>query len=167
MIISAIVAMARNRVIGHGSQLPWDLPDEMRYFMKTTRGHHVIMGRKTYDTMGCPLPNRTNLVVSRQRGLYIGGCVVLPDVVKGITTARGRGEKEVFVIGGAEIYRQALPFVHRLYLTTVEDDVVGDVFFPEFDVGAWQVVYELYHAQDNRHPYAFTIRVLEPLRPSG
>ncbi len=162
MIVSLVAAMAENRVIGKNGQLPWRLPDEVKHFKKLTVDHTVIMGRKTYDEVGRPLPNRRNVVISRNSSFRPPGVVVVPSVEEAL--ALGATEDEVFVIGGGEIYRQSLPLADRLYLTTVHASVEGDTVFPAFDETAWALEAESYHPADDRHPVAFTIRAYSRIR---
>ena len=133
MILSAIAAYSKNRAIGVENQLPWHLPADMRYFMRTTKGHHVLMGRKTFESMGVPLKNRTNIVVT-SNPFYVGsGLVVVHSIKEGIEFARERGEEELFIIGGAEIYKQSLPLLDKLYITEIDLIVPGgDAFFLNF-----------------------------------
>lgn len=127
------------RVIGRGGTLPWHLPEDMRFFRRTTTGHAVIMGRKTYESIGRPLPHRRCLVVSRAPGLVLEGCEVFGDLDRAIAAAR-ESDPEPILIGGAEIYRLGLPQVTRIYLTEVRRALSGDAFFPELEEGAWQEV---------------------------
>ena len=124
--------MDENRVIGYKNKLPWNLPSELRYFRETTKGKPVIMGRKTYQSIGMPLPNRTNIVVTRATNLEIPGCVVVHSVAEAIQEARGLDQEEIFIIGGAEVYKETLPLADRLYVTKVGLEVDGDTFFPEY-----------------------------------
>jgi dihydrofolate reductase len=163
--ISLIWAMTRNRVIGRDNDLPWHLPDEMRHFMRTTSGHPVIMGRKQFEAMGKALPKRTNIVMTRSRTFRAEGALVVADLDAALVAARAdaaaRGVDEIFVIGGAEIYALALPIADRLYFTLIDADIEGDTRFPPFDENAWREVSRESHPIDARHPYAFTIRILE------
>lgn len=155
MSISIIAAMASNRVIGRGNGLPWNLPADTRFFKETTRGHPVIMGRKTFDTMGKPLPGRRNIVITRRSDLEIPGA----EVVSGLQEALDRVDvehDEVFIIGGAEIYRLGLGLADRMYLTLIHDSFEGDTFFPEFDESRWVVVSREDHEPDERNPHAFS-----------
>lgn len=164
MIISLIAALTENRVIGKNNDLPWSLPDDMRYFMKTTTGHNVIMGRKNYDSLPPkfrPLPNRTNIVITRQKDFVAPNCKVMHSIEEGIDMARSAGEQEVFIIGGAEIYRLALPLAQRLYLTEIKESLPGDTFFPEFARNQWRELSRQSHLEDDRHPYAFDFVVYE------
>lgn len=139
-----IAAMSRNRVIGRGNDLPWNLPEDLKYFREMTRGFPVVMGRKTFDSMGKPLPNRINIVVTRQEGWGALGVETFTSVGEAIHEAQmaafERGLSQIFVIGGGEIYKLALPKAHRLFLTEVDADVQGDAFFPEFDCPPWREV---------------------------
>ncbi len=158
MTISLIAAVSENRVIGKDNDLPWKLPDDMKFFMQTTKGHHVIMGRKNYDSLHekyKPLPDRTNIVVTRQTGFNAPGCIVVNDIGHGVTHAREAGEKELFVIGGAEIYRLSLPFANKLYITEIHAKVDGDTFFPELDLSRWKEVFRAPHPADERHRFSF------------
>ncbi len=138
-----IAAMASNRVIGIDNRLPWRLPADLRHFKAMTLGKPVIMGRKTWDSLGRPLPGRLNLVVSRQSGLQLEGAEVLPSLEAAIARASEwaseQGVDELMLIGGAELYRQAQPLARRLYLTRVALEPAGDAWFPELDAG-WQRV---------------------------
>jgi dihydrofolate reductase len=164
MIVSAIAALSRNNVIGKNNDLPWRLPDDMKFFMETTKGHHVIMGRKNYDSLHekfKPLPNRTNIVITRQKDFNAPGCIVLHNVEAGLKIAEKNAEPECFIIGGAEIYKLAMPFTTRLYLTEIHAEVDGDTFFPDIDKDAWIEVSRKHHGVDTRHPYAFDIVVYD------
>lgn len=136
--ISILVAVASNGVIGAGNRLPWHLPDDLRYFKRLTTGHCVVMGRKTYDSIGRPLPNRRNIVITRQPDLRIDGAEVAHSLDEALSACAG--DDEIFVIGGAEIFRQVLDRTDRLYLTELMRDHEGDVFMPEYDRGQWQEV---------------------------
>jgi dihydrofolate reductase len=164
MIISHIAAMAENRVIGKNNDLPWKLPDDMKFFMNTTKGHHVIMGRKNYDSLHekfKPLPNRTNIVVTRQKAFRAPGCIVVNSIDDAIAIARKNSESETFVIGGAEIYKLSLPVTNRIYLTEIHARVDGDTYYPEFSKNEWKEVSRVPHAADERHPYAFDFVIYE------
>ncbi|GAB3250365.1 dihydrofolate reductase [Chitinimonas naiadis] len=127
-MLSLIAALARNHTVGINNTLPWHLPDDLKYFKATTSGHPIIMGRKTYDSIGRPLPNRHNIVVTRDTRWQAEGVTVVHSIADAIKAA---GEvDEVFLIGGATLYAEALPFADRLYLTEIEADIEGDAFFP-------------------------------------
>ena len=164
MIISMIAAVSKNRVIGRDNDLPWKLPDDMKFFMETTKGHHSIMGRKNYESIPHkfkPLPNRTNIVVTRQKNFNAPGCIVVDSVEKGLTIARQNHETEAFVIGGAEIYKLGLPFADRLYLTEINAEIQGDTFFPEYDKSQWKETSRQHHGKDERHVYDFDFVVYD------
>ncbi|HEY5690899.1 MAG TPA: dihydrofolate reductase [Cyclobacteriaceae bacterium] len=158
MTISLIAALTENRVIGKNNDLPWRLPDDMKYFMRTTTGHHVIMGRKNYDSLPSnfkPLPNRTNIIVTRQPNFVAKGCKVVNSIEAGIEIAKSNNEKEIFIIGGAQIYEQALPIAQQLYLTEIKAEVSGDTYFPKIDKTRWQEVSRVSHGADEKHQFAF------------
>ena len=142
--LSLIVAATRNHVIGDDNQMPWHLPEELRYFKQRTMGKPVIMGRKTWDSIGRPLPGRLNIVISRQTGLRLDGAEVFSDVSQAIVRAQnwacGHGADEVMIIGGGQLYRQSLPQANRVYLTRIEMEVPGDTHFPELPFDEWQRV---------------------------
>lgn len=157
--LSLIVAMARNRVIGADGKIPWHLPGELKLFKELTMGHHIIMGRKTYESIGRLLPGRTTVIVTRQRDYRVPGAIVVHSLAEAI--AATGGDEEVFVIGGAEIFREALPLADRIYLTTVEADVPGDTFMPQFDRAAWREQSSRSFPADERNRYAYTLAVHE------
>ncbi len=164
MTVSAIAALSRNRVIGKDNDLPWRLPDDMKFFMETTRGHHVIMGRKNYDSLlpkFKPLPNRTNIVITRQRDFQAPGCTVFHAIGPALDLARNNSEEECFIIGGAEIYKLAMPHTTRLYLTEIDAHIEGDTYFPEMNMKEWKETSRTHHPADQRHPYAFDIAVYD------
>lgn len=160
--IALVAAIAENGVIGRGGGLPWRLPDDLKFFKKLTVDHTVIMGRKTYEEVNRPLANRRNVVISRDPAFRPDGVVVVPSLEEAL--ALGATEDEVFVIGGGEIYRLALPYADRLYLTIVHAAVEGDTYFPAFDKEAWVLDDELFHAADERHAMSFTFRTYVRLR---
>ena len=131
-----VVAMSQNRVIGRAGGIPWDLPEDRKHFVAVTRGHALIMGRATYDSIGRPLPKRRNIVVSRNPALAIEGCDVVPSLEQAIELARTEDDAPR-VIGGGQLYAEALPLATRIHLTEVEGEVEGDTFFPELPPGQW------------------------------
>lgn len=158
MTISMIAALTRNRVIGRNNDLPWHLPDDMKFFMLTTKGHHVIMGRKNYDSIPekfRPLPNRTNVVISRQSGLKLPNCIVVNSLEAAVEIAKKAGEKELFIIGGSSIYTLGMPLADRLYLTEIDTELQGDTYFPAVDKSRWREVSRKHHPADDRHAYPF------------
>lgn len=163
-IITLIAAVGRNGVIGRDNDLPWRLPDDMKHFMRTTRGHAVVMGRKTYESMDGPLKGRRNIIITRQDGYVREGAEVVGGLDEAIKLA---GDvDEVFIAGGEQIYRLALPVAHRMLLTEVDGEFDGDVRFPEFDSKDWREISREHHEADDRHSHAFDIvchqRIGEP-----
>ena len=155
--------MDRARVIGVGNKMPWHLPDELKRFRSVTSGYPVVMGRKTFESIGRPLPNRRNIVITRQPGYVAPGCEVAPSLTDGLELVGN----DAFVIGGGEIYAQALPLANRLYLTYVDTEVAGgDTRFPQVDPAEWREVERERHEADERHAFAFTYVTLERVRPS-
>ena len=160
MIVSLIVAMDRRRGIGKDNRLPWRLSADLKRFRELTMGHHLIVGRKTFESIGKPLPGRQMIIVTRQAGLQVESCFVAQSVDEALRLARERGESEVFVIGGAEIYAQTLALADRLYLTLVEAEVEADTFFPEFDEAEWLAQETVQHEADEKNQYPFTFKSL-------
>lgn len=156
MRISLIVAVSENNIIGRDNALPWNLPDDLKFFRKKTEGHPIILGRKNYEAIGRALPNRRNIVVSRQTDLHIEGCDVVSSVEAAIDLAKETEDEEIFIIGGGEIYRLAFPLSDRVYLTRVHAEVEGDVTFPELSDEDWKEVERARHPADELHAYAFT-----------
>lgn len=166
MIVSLIAAVSENGVIGKNNDLPWHLPDDMKYFMQTTKGHHVVMGRKNYESIPekfRPLPNRTNIVVTRQEKFRAPGCIVVHDLERALAIGESNAEPELYIIGGAEIYRQGLALTNRMYLTEIHARIDGDVFFPEFHKREWKEVSRKPHGTDERHAYAFDFVIYDRL----
>ncbi|WP_426754416.1 dihydrofolate reductase [Myxococcus sp. Y35] len=154
MKLSAIVAMAANRVIGAGNQLPWRLPADLARFKRLTMGHTLVMGRKTYESIGRPLPGRTFIVVTRQRDFAPAGVQVAHSVDDALVQAEASGDPEVFIAGGADLYAQTMDRVQRLYLTRIDRDFPGDTWFPHVDLSGWRCVEEEQHL-DAEPPFAF------------
>jgi dihydrofolate reductase len=161
LIISLLVAMDEKRGIGKAGKLPWHLSSDLRRFRELTMGHHMIVGRKTFESIGKPLPGRHTIVATRNSNFKHEGCFVTRSVEDAIALARERGETEVFVIGGAEIYAQALDAADRIYLTQVHAVVDADTFFPEFDPGHWIETHHIDHPADEKNQYSFTFKILE------
>ena len=145
--------MSRNGVIGRGNQLPWHLPADLKHFKQLTIGHTIIMGRKTWQSIGRPLPERRSIVISRDPRFDAPGATVVTNLDEALAAAGD--EAEVFVIGGAQVYRLALPRADRLYVTHIEADVPGDAFFPAIDPSQWTAVSREEHPVDERHAYPF------------
>ncbi len=148
-----IVAMAQNRTIGVNNTLPWRCPEDLKHFKTLTMGHHMIMGRKTFDSIGKPLPGRTTVVVTRDRNLQIEGCVMAHSLQDAIRACAG--DSETFIVGGAEIYAQALPMADTLYITEIQQDVAGDAHFPEFDKRQWKETSREARSQETPQPLEY------------
>lgn len=162
MLVSAIVAVGRNGVIGKDNQLPWYLPADLAYFKRTTLGHCILMGRNTFRGLGRPLPKRTNIVITRDPYFTADGVLTAHSMEDALGIAYDLGETEAFVIGGGEIFRESADLWDRLYLTEVAVSVDGaDVFFPELDMTDWHEVWREEHAPDEKNEWAYTFRVLE------
>lgn len=157
MTLSFVVAMAQNRVIGRDNRLPWHLPADLRHFKRITLGKPVLMGRKTYESIGRPLPGRTNIVITRNTRYSAPGCRAVHSITEALDAADPAGE--VMVIGGASLFEQILGRAERIYLTLVHADAQGDVRFPEIDPGEWQEVQREDHPADenNTLPYSFIL----------
>ena len=162
-MLSIIVAVADNGVMGSNNQLPWRLPDDLKHFKALSLGKPIVMGRKTFDSIGRPLPGRLNIVISRQPGLEIPGCRVVTSIDEALAAAQPA--PEVVIVGGADIYRQVLPQVQIIHLTRVHANIAGDVLFPELQEHEWREVAKEYHPADERHAHAFTFSTLERVGP--
>ncbi|HKQ13428.1 MAG TPA: type 3 dihydrofolate reductase [Steroidobacteraceae bacterium] len=162
-MISIIVAVAENGVIGSNNRLPWHLPDDLKRFKALSLGKPIVMGRRTFDSIGRPLPGRTNIVISRQSKLVIAGTVVVLSLDDALIAASAA--PEIVVIGGAEIFKQVLPRTNTIHLTRVHARVAGDVFFPELDPLQWREAAVEHHDADERHQYAFSFVTLQRNQP--
>lgn len=161
MKISAIVAMSENRVIGRNNQLPWHLPADLRHFKKITLGHPIIMGRKTFTSIGRPLPGRRNIVISRNTQFQAPGCEVFHSTDQALQALNHA--QEIFIIGGAQLFQEFLPRINRLFLTIIHADIVGDAFFPEIDYSKWQEVAREAHNADSENQYKYSFITLDKL----
>ena len=159
MTISIIAAMGKNREIGVQNNLPWNLPDDLARFKKLTSGHAVIMGWKTHESIGRPLPARKNIVISLYADSKVPGCIVVTSLEEAFRAAEG--DDEVFIIGGAETYRFGLPYANKMYLTLVDAAIKADAFFPEFNESEWRVTPGEVHEADEKHAYRFTFKTYE------
>ena len=158
MMISIIVAMSTNRVIGKGNGLPWRLPADLRHFKELTMGHWLILGRKTFESIVSPLPGRNLIVVTNQEGFIAAGVKIAHSIDQALRMAEG---DEVFIAGGGQVYRQTLNRADRIYVTLVEDDFEGDTFFPPLDESDWEQVSEECHSPDEKNLYPYRFRVYE------
>lgn len=164
MKISLVVAAARNRAIGLNNRMPWHLPEDLKYFKRVTMGKPVIMGRNTFESIGKPLPGRPNIVISRNGGYKADGITLVNSLEAALLAAQQllpQGVDEIMVIGGAQIYAQALPRADRLYLTEVDAEPEADAFFPAIDRKEWQETAREAHAACERNPYPYSFVVLE------
>ena len=154
MILSLIAAMASNRIIGNKGDIPWKIPGEQKMFKEITLGHTVIMGRKTYETLGQPLPGRTNIVVTRQTAYQAPGCLIAHDLADAIQ-ACAQDENEAFICGGGQLYHEAFAMADRIYLTVIPKEIPGDTYFPEIS----EVEFEMIKSEmiDGVEPYSFYI----------
>jgi dihydrofolate reductase len=164
MVVSLIVAVSKNGVIGRDGDLPWHLPIDLRHFKSTTMGHHLIIGRRTWDELGRALPGRTMVVITRSRRFEAEGATVVHSLEEAVEVAEN--DDEPFIGGGAHIYRMALArnLVDRLYITRVHADVDGDTYFPEVDFEEWKLVFEERHEADEKNEFACTFEVWERAR---
>jgi dihydrofolate reductase len=165
MKLALIAAYAQNRVVGIDNKLPWHLPEDLKYFKRCTSGKAIIMGRKTFDSIGRPLPNRTNIVISRNPEFQVEGVKVVSTLDEAIELAKAvneiNGIDEIMVIGGATIYELTLPIADRLYLTHVHANVEGDAYFPEVDFSSWHEVERADYSASETNPYDYSFVVYE------
>ncbi len=153
-MVTIIAAVGRNRALGKDNDLIWHLPADLRRFKSLTRGHHVIMGRKTFESLGKPLPKRTNIIVSRNPHYSAEGCIVVNSLEKALEIARS--DSNPFILGGAEIYKQALSFADHMDLTYVHEEFEADAFFPEFDPEEWELTGREDFEKDAENPYDYS-----------
>ncbi len=161
MTISCIVAMARNRVIGLNNDIPWYLPADLKYFKITTTGHAVIMGRNCYASIGRPLPNRTNIIITRDPFFISSNCIIARSVSEALSAAYDIGEAEAFIIGGGQIYEQTQDLWNRLYLTEVDLDITGDVHFPDISMDQWSLTNREEYVKDEKNEWNYAFNVYE------
>ena len=155
MIKSIIVAKTLNHVIGQDNQLPWYLPKDLQYFRHITMGHHMIMGRKTFTSIKKSLPGRKLIIVTRNASYQADGCDIAQNTTMALAIAQQAGETEVFIAGGATIYRATLALADKIYLTEIKTQLEGDTFFPIISTQAWEEVKRTHHPMDARHPYSY------------
>jgi dihydrofolate reductase len=155
-MITLIAAAAENNALGKDNQLIWHLPDDFKRFKEITSSHYIVMGRKTFESFPKPLPNRTHVIITRQKEFLAEGCIVVNSIEKAIEACPK--EEEVFVIGGAEIYQQSIGFADKIELTRVHDTFEADAYFPEINLNQWVLVFEEYHPKDEKHKFDFTFQ---------
>ena len=160
-MIIILVAVAENNVIGKDNELPWYLPADLKYFKKTTLGHPVIMGRKSYESIGRPLPKRTNIVLTRDPYYLSSNILIAHNLKEALSLAEGLDSEELFVIGGAAIYEASFPWLERLYITEVHESFEGDTFFPEWDQDEWNLISEQHHESDEKNEYDYSFKIYE------
>ncbi len=156
-MVSLIVAVSENNVIGNKNKIPWRIPADMKYFKSRTKGNVVVMGRKTFESLGKPLPDRVNIVITHQEDFHPEGAFVVSTMEAALRKAKQFPGKEIFIIGGGEIYLQSLELADRIYLTRIHQHFEGDTFFPELPASKWKIVSNESHQPDekNPHPYSF------------
>ncbi|MBB6612078.1 dihydrofolate reductase [Pontibacter sp. Tf4] len=159
-MIAIVVAVAENNVIGKDNKLIWHLPADLRFFKNLTMGHPIVMGRKTYESIGKPLPGRTTVIITRQHDFEAPGCIVVNSIDKAIVQAQTI-DQDVYIIGGAEIYKQALSKADTIYLTRVHHTFEGDTFFPEIVENQWEAVSEEKHEPDEKNKYSYSFVTLK------
>ena len=158
-MLCLVVAASTNNVIGKDNQLLWRLPNDMKFFKNTTWGMPVIMGRKTYESLGKPLAGRTNIIITRKKDWQPEGVIVTDSLEKSLTAAAATDAREVFIIGGGEIYEQTLPLAQKVYLTRVHTIVEGDTYFPVLKESEWELFSQLDFTTDEKHAYAYSFQV--------
>jgi dihydrofolate reductase len=158
MIISIIAAMGKNQVIGIKNKLPWNLPADMKHFIEMTKGKPVIMGMKTFESIGKPLPNRVNIVISHIPDYKVEGCIVVHSIEEALKAAEGH--EEVMIAGGATIYKEFLPKTNKMYLTLIDHDFEGDAYFPKYNVEEWEEISYEEHERDKDNQYNYRFLVL-------
>lgn len=161
MIISFVVAASENNVIGKNNQLPWHLPNDLKFFKNTTWGMPVIMGRKTFESFGKMLTGRTNIVITSHKDWKADGVIAVSNLEEAVRAGAETDAKEVFIIGGGEIFKQAISLANKIYITRVHTVVEGDAFFPEINESDWRQVSNLDFNADERHEYAYSFQLWE------
>ncbi|HEB62497.1 MAG TPA: dihydrofolate reductase [Bacteroidetes bacterium] len=165
MIISCIVAKTKNNVIGKDNKMPWYISDDLKYFKKITSGHTIILGRKNFESIGKALPNRTNIVLTRDKNFKCNGCIVMDSIEKALKYAYESGENEAFIIGGGQIYDQSVEYWDKMYITEIDTELEGDVFFPEQDKKEWKLISEECHRKSEKNEYDFCFKIYERTNP--
>lgn len=162
-MISLLYAMDRNRLIGKNNQLPWHLPQDLAYFKRVTMGHTIVMGRKTFDSIGKPLPGRENIIITRDKHFTSNGCKIIHSIDELLELSRNKMDEEIFVIGGAEIFKEILPYSDRLYVTNIYHEFEGDTYFPSIDENEWKMISKEPGIKDDKNPYDFDFAVYEKI----
>lgn len=162
-MISFILAMDETRVIGKNNQLPWHLPEDLKFFKRVTMGHPIAMGRKTHESIGRMLPGRENIIITRQQDYQSEGCTIFHSVTDFVDYCNQMND-EVFVIGGAEIFKETFPFADRLYITLIHDKFAGDTFFPEYPEQEWELISCEKGIKDEKNPYDYEFRIYQRVK---
>ena len=157
-MISLIVAASENNAIGKGNAMLWHLPEDLKFFKNTTWGMPIIMGRKTFEAVGKPLPGRTNIIVTSNKEWSAENTITTTNIDDAIKVANDTNSKEIFITGGGEIYRQTLPIAHKVYLTRVHTTIDGDAFFPEMDLNTWEIDFEKHVKSDEKNKFDMTFQ---------
>lgn len=155
-MIILIAAVAENNALGKNNDLLWHLPNDFKHFKETTSGHHIIMGRKTFESFPKPLPNRTHIIISRQKNYQYEGCIVVQNIEKAIAVCPKN--ENIYIIGGGEIYNQSILFANQLSITRVHHSFEADVFFPEIDLTVWELTTETFHSKDEKHLFDYSFQ---------
>lgn len=163
-MVTIVVAMGKNHGIGKENQLLWHLPKDLKHFKELTSGHPIIMGRKTYESIGKPLPNRTNIVISRKQDWFQEGILIVGSIKEAVKFAQ-KIDENVFIIGGGNIYEQTLDFTDRIEVTMVDATLEADTFFPKIDENIWIKTDEIHHEKDEQHAFDFTFQTYERIKP--
>lgn len=159
-MISIVVAMDKNRLIGRNNELPWHLPADLAYFKKVTMGKPIVMGRKTHESIGRPLPGRDNIIITRNSEFNVEGCIIVHTVDDILKLANGT-TSELCVIGGSEIFKEVLPYTDRLYITEIDYSFDGDTYFPEIDHTEWELISREQGSSDEKNPYTFFYNIYD------
>lgn len=162
-MISLLYAMDKNRLIGRNNQLPWHLPQDLAYFKRVTMDHKIVMGRKTFDSIGKPLPGRENIIITRDKNYLCDGCKVLHSIDELLELSSSHKDEEIFVIGGAEIFKEILPFSDRLYITYIHHEFEGDTFFPPTNESEWKMISKEPGIKNEKNPYDYEFVVYEKI----
>ena len=165
MTISCIVAKAKNNVIGKDNKMPWHISDDLKYFKKITSGHTIILGRKNFESIGRALPNRTNIILTRNKKFKCSGCVIKTSIEQALKYAYETGEDEVFIIGGGQIYNQTIDYWDKLYITEIDAEPEGDVFFPAIDKNDWKLISKECFKKSDINDFDFCFNIYERTNP--
>jgi dihydrofolate reductase len=159
MIISTIVAKAKNNVIGKDNDIPWYLPADLKYFKKITTGHHILMGRKCFQSIGKPLPKRTNVIITQNPFFLVSNCYIANSVEESLQIAHDNGEEEAMIIGGGQIYELTKHLWDRMYITEVEAEIDGDIYFPVMNMENWELSSKKDHKKDEKNEFDYSFQV--------